>query len=109
MNLSSTQLERFLDELQQQHDVTLSPAARQALTVPLLEAQHFKSAVSNDEAKESLRKIIASSAGLIDPLSGDGRTVTSLRIQQAIHKNFCNIPPFCAALHARGDGNLDAS
>jgi hypothetical protein len=104
MDLSHAQLDQLLDDLQKEHGVILSQSARQTLTAPLMEAQQFKSAVSNNEAKESLRKIVASSAGLIDPLSGDGHTVTSLRIQQAIHLNFCNIPPFCAPLHASNDG-----
>jgi hypothetical protein len=103
MDLSSTQLDELIDELQKQHDVTLSPSARHALTGPLLEAQQFNSGVSNDEAKQSLQTIIGSSASLIDPLSGDSRTVTSLRIQQAIHENFCSIPPFCAPLARSAD------
>jgi hypothetical protein len=109
MDLTSTQLNQLIDELQLKHDVMLSPSARHALTAPLLEAQDFQSSVSNDEAKQSLRTIIGSSAALIDPLSGDSRTVTSLRIQQAIHENFCNIPPFCAPLRARGDGTQEGS
>jgi hypothetical protein len=92
------QLDDIVNQLQSDHNVFLSTAARHSLLATVLEAQSFGSEVSNEQVRDSLNLIIASSAGFVDPLTGNNRQITSLAINQAIHANFCNIPPFCAPL-----------
>jgi hypothetical protein len=92
------QLDDIVNQLQSDHDVSLSTAARHSLLAPVLEAQSFGSEVTNEQVRNSLNLIIGSSAGLVDPLTGNNRQITSLAINQAIHLNFCNVPPFCSPL-----------
>jgi hypothetical protein len=96
MKFGAFELEGVVDKLAAQHKLTLSTGARHSLITPVLEAQGFGSKVTNDEVSNSLALIIASTAKHIDPLSGNNQQITSVAIAQAIHLNFCNIPPFCS-------------
>jgi hypothetical protein len=98
MKFDALQLDAVVDQLEKTHRIKLSTVARHALTSPVLEAQGFGSDVSNEQVSKSLARIIASTAEHVDPLSGNRRQITSLAVAQAIHLNFCNIPPFCAPL-----------
>jgi hypothetical protein len=98
MKFDAVQLDAVVNQLEKAHGIKLSTGARHALTSPIVEAQGFGSDVSNAQVSKSLARIIASTSEHIDPLTGNSRHITSLAVAQAIHLNFCNIPPFCAPL-----------
>lgn len=114
MKFDAFQLDAVVNKIEKAHKITLSTGARHALTSPILEAQSFGSDVSNAQVSKSLARIMSTTASHIDPLTGNNRQITSLAIAQAIHLNFCNIPPFCGpvvpaatpvALRARSAAN----
>ncbi len=79
----------------------LSRGAREILRIPLIEAAERTELFNEEQAAESLDRVLDS---VRDPpvsnLEGDNGVRTSTAVIRAIHKNFCSIPPFC-----NGDSN----
>src|ERR1700723_2500871 len=96
MKFAAFELEGVVNKLAAQHKLTLSTGARHSLITPVLEAQGLGSKVTNDQVSNSLALIMASPAEAPDPLAGNNQQIPSVAITQAIHRTFCNIPPFCS-------------
>jgi hypothetical protein len=75
----------------------LSGAAREMLRIPLSEATSRVGQFDQEQADESLSRILDSMReSPTSEIEGDGRLRTSIAVIRAFAKNFCNIPPFCS-------------
>jgi hypothetical protein len=94
--MNTVQLDLLIDGLENKYSVTLSSEARRTLIGPVLEAHAFGSPVTDADIQTSIEKIVATASQVHDPLSRSVNRISSVGVNRAIYKNYCNVPPFCA-------------
>ncbi len=96
MLLPSSELFMILEEVERQSDVKLTSSARDMLVLPAYERATLEGYLDYQRLRSSLQILLGSLARQsADPLLGEGRLRSSLSVIEALHENFCRIPPFC--------------
>lgn len=86
----------IISSAEDESNVRLTWAARQMLTLPVIESLERGDDLSWGEVNDSVRSIVRTIAE--EPSPGDERTRerSSKSIIRGFHRRYCNIPPFCS-------------
>lgn len=92
-----TRYEEIVQSFEEEHAIQLTPGAVEILFVPLIEILDTRRELDQRVAAETLRRLFNDISRNPDPRDTQARRRSSLSVIRAYWKNFCNIPPFCAA------------
>lgn len=92
-----TRYEEIIQSFEEEHRIQLTPGAVEILFVPLIEVLDTREKLDQRVVAETLRALFNDIAKDADPRDLQVHRRSSLSVIRAYWKNFCNIPPFCAA------------
>jgi hypothetical protein len=89
----------FIAEAEEATQITLTSAAKDMLTIPVMELTEAGEDVDFEEVRESVLTLVKAMAE-DDPSQPSGE-YNSVVVIRAFFKRFCNIPPFCSRTNER--------